>query len=155
MMILVVLGIIGFPILVLVETIFVTNHYRTRMAKDDLKRRDFDHYWLGRSGAGYIGVKGTKMMIFKTRENIKHFNTKKLFVFTQKTRVDFNNVYLPPTKVQRYWGVILPPEEFDDFTNWLKENQIPNFPIEQVLNDVRIALSQAQAGEKNDSENKD
>lgn len=151
---LILIGIVVFPILIIIETILTKNHYRTRMAKDDLVHRNYDQVWLGRSGAGYIAVKGTKLIVFKTKENIKTFNLKKLFVFTQKNRVDFNKVYLPLTRVQRYWGVILKPEDFQNFTNWLKEKQIPVLPMNQVINDLKIALAQEEKNRADNSSKK-
>lgn len=150
LIILILVGIVVFPILIIVETILTKNHYRTRMAKDDLAQHDYDRAWMGRSGAGYIAVKGTKLIIFKTKENVKTFNLKKLFVFTQKTRVDFNQVYLPLTRVQRYWGVILKPEVFQDFTAWLKENHVPVLPLTQVVTDLKIALAEEQKSGSSD-----
>ncbi|WP_063515754.1 hypothetical protein [Schleiferilactobacillus harbinensis] len=136
----VIIGVILFVVLLIFEFIYLSNHFKAKRAKQDMAKHRFDHAWLGRSGTGYIGVAGQELVVYKTPQRQTKFALGKLFVFTQKTRVDFNTTYGPLTAQQQLWGVILTKADFADFTHWLTNHGILVTPLTKLMADIQAVI---------------
>ncbi|KRM71776.1 hypothetical protein [Lacticaseibacillus brantae] len=140
----IIVGIILFLILLLVEFIYLSNHFKAKRARAEAENRHFDQYWLGRSGGGFIGVKNQQVTVYKTEKAEETFKTSRLYVFTDKNRVDFNKTYAPLTVHQKLFGMFLKPEDYTSFIAWLHKQQVLVTPEAQVLADAKTVLKEHQ-----------
>lgn len=142
-----IIGIILFIVLIVVEFMYLSNHFKAKRARQDLAKRQFIHAWLGRSGTGYVGVSQKAVTVFKTLEHQQRFPLKDLFVFTQKgRRLDFNTTYGPLTPQQQVWGVILKKDDFRACTQWLTEHGVLMTPMSKLMADVKQVMAEHQEG---------
>jgi len=140
----IIVGIIAFLVLLVIEFIYLSNHFKAKRAKAEAEKRQFDVYWLGRSGGGFIGVKDHNLTVYKTEKAEETFKTSRLYVFTDKQRVDFNKTYAPLTVHQKIFGMFLKPEDFTALMNWLAKQQVLVTPEAQVLADAKTVIKEHQ-----------
>lgn len=138
----IVIGIILFLVLLAFEAVYLSNHFRAKRAKQDAAGHHYDRVWYGRSGSGYVAASGKQVIVFKTPTKQATFQLGKLYVFTSKRRVDFNETYAPLTVHQKLFGVFLSDADYTDLMAWFADHHVLVTPEAQVLQEAQAILDE-------------